>query len=272
MRLFSTLRLQAIACALLAFGAPAPAADALPDRQCGGGVCMANVDPKLSIAPCANANLVIAWSQTGGAMAIQCMTDAAPMDQPIHVFDRRNPHAPAYDLTGIRAFTSETLPQLAHVPGDGNDALLPACRRPAPPTMALGELLLTEKAPSDNERHPYCYRVLRVASGPAGIAIRADDGKPPQAGTPDADWHDLAARMSALAAQADTQSRSRVTRKRAPLRDAPDAKSAPHGFLVAGDAVTVVERPADAGLVKVLYMNAKGVAIERWIARDDIAP
>ncbi len=269
---FSALRLHAIACALLACGAAALAADALPDRQCGGAVCMANVDAKLSIAPCTNANLVVAWSQAGGAIAIQCMTDVAAMDQPIHVFDRRDPDALAWDLTGIRAFTSETLPQLAHVPGEGNDALLPACRRPTPPTMALGELLLTEKVPSDNERHPYCYRVLRVASGPAGIAIRADDGKPPQAGKPDADWHDLAAKMSALVAQADAQARAHVTRARAPLRDAPDAKAAPHGFLVAGDAVTVTDRPAAGGLVKVLYVSAKGVAIERWISKGDIAP
>jgi hypothetical protein len=188
------------------------------------------------------------------------------------VFDRRNPNALAYDLTGVRAFTSETLPQLAHVSGEGNDALLPACRRPAPPTMALGELLLTEKVPSDNERHPYCYRVLRVASGPAGIAIRADDGKPPQAGQPDADWNALAAKMAALVDRADAQSRARVTRARAPLRDAPDAKATPHGFLVAGDAVTVIDRPASGGLVKVLYVNAKGVAIERWISKGDIAP
>ena len=269
---FPVPRLRAIACALLAVGATASAADLLPDRQCGGGVCLANVDARLALAPCRNANLVIAWAQAGGAMAVQCMTDVAPMDQPIFVFDRRNPNALAFDLTGIRAFTSEALPQLAHVPGDGNDALLPACRRPAPPTMAPGELLLTEKVPSDNERHPYCYRVLRVATTPAGIAIRADDGKPPQAGQPDADWHDLAARMSALVAQADAQSRARVTRKRAPLRDAPDPKTAPHGFLVAGDSVTVLERPAGGALVKVLYVNAKGTAIERWIGKDDIAP
>lgn len=265
---FPAPRLRAIACALLAFGAPALAADALPDRQCSGGVCMANIDAKLSIAPCANANLLVAWSQAGGAMAVQCMTDAAPMDQPIHVFDRRNPNALAFDLTGVRAFMSETLPQLAHVPGEGNDALLPACRRPAPPTMALGELLLTEKVPSDNERHPYCYRVLRVASGPAGIAIRADDGSPPRAGKPDADWNALAAKMAALVARADAQSRARVTRSHAPLRD---ARGATHGFLVKSDAVVVLERSAPAGLVKVLYVGRDGRAIERWIAGDDLA-
>ena len=272
MRLFPALRLHAIACALFAAGAPVLAADALPDRQCSGGVCMANVDARLSMAPCPNANLVVAWSQAGGAMAIQCMTDAAAMDQPIHLFDRRNPNALAYDLTGIRAFASETLPQLAHVPGEGNDALLPACRRPTPPTMALGEVLLTEKVPSDNERHPYCYRILRLASSPAGIAIRADDGRPPQAGKPDADWHDLVAKMSALVARADAQARARVTRTRAPLRDMPDAKAAPHGFLVAGDAVAVIDRPTSGGLVKVLHVSAKGVAIERWISKGDIAP
>ena len=268
----SASRLRAIACLLSAAAATASAADVLADRQCGGGVCLANIDAKLALAPCRNANLVVAWAQAGGAMAVQCMTDVAPADQPILVFDRRHPNAPAYDLTGVRAFTSEALPQLAHVPGEGNDALLPACRRPAPPTMAPGELLLTEKVASDNERHPYCYRVLRVATTATGIAIRADDGKPPQAGKPDADWHDLAAKMSALVAQVDAQARSRVTRTRAPLRDAPDPKAAPHGFLVAGDTVTVLDRPPGGSLVKVLYVNAKGVAIERWIGQDDIAP
>ena len=271
-RLVPALRPRAIAWALLAFGAAALGAPALPDRQCSGGACIANVDAKWSMAPCPNANLVLAWSQVGGAMAVQCMTDVAPTDQPIHVFDRHDANAPAWDLAGIRAFTSETLPQLAHVPGAADDALLPACRRPVPPTMALGELLLTEKVPSDNERHPYCYRVLRVGPGPSGLAIRADDNKPPKADKPDADWHDLAARMSALVAQADAQSRARVTRPRAPLRDAPDAKTPPRGFLVAGDTLTVVERPAGGALVKVLYVNAKGVAIERWIARSDIGP
>ena len=261
---------------LLAAGAPSHAADALPDRQCSGGVCMANVDAKQSMAPCPNANLVIAWAQGGGAMAVECWTDDAAMEQPIYVFDRRDPTRPVYDLTGVRAFAPDSLPQLAHVPGAGSDALLPACRRPAPATMAPGELLLTEKVPSDNERHPYCYRVLRVATGPTGIAIRADDGRPPQADRPGAEWHDLAAKMSALVAQADAhapaQAHARVTRTRAPLRDAPDAKAAAHGFLIKGDAVVVLERDATAGFAKVLYVNAKGASIVRWIAAADIGP
>ena len=268
---FSALRLHAVACALLAVGATARAVDVLPDRQCSGGVCMANIDARQSIAPCPNANLTIAWAQAGGAMAVECWTDAAPMDQPIYVFDRRDPTRPAYDLAGIRAFAPDALPQLAHPPGNGNDALLAACRPPKPLTMASGELLLTEKVPSGDERHPYCYRVLRVASGPTGVAIRADDGTPTRVGRPSADWRDLAAKMSVLAAQADAQARAHVTHARAPLRDAPDTKAAPHGFLVRGDVVIVLERNASAGLAKVLYVNAKGVAIERWIARDDIA-
>ena len=71
--------------------------------------------------------------------------------------------------------------------------------------------------------------------------------------------------------KADAASHARVTRARAPLRDAPDPKSSPHGFLVAGDSVIVLDRNAAGGLVKVLYVNAKGVAIERWIAGRDIA-
>ncbi len=266
------LRLHAIACALSGVAAVASATDALPNRQCSGGVCLANVDAKLSVEPCRNANLVIAWAQGGGAMSIECWTNDAPTDQPIYVFDRRNPSGPAYDLTGIRALSSETLPQLAHVSGEGNDALLPACRRPTPPTLASGELLLTEKVPSDNERHPYCYRVLRVSSTPAGITLRADDGKPPKPGAASPDWRDLVGRMAALVAQADAPAHARVTRSRAPLRDKPEPKSAPHGFLIAGDTVIVLDRSGPGGLVKVLYTPAKGPAIERWINQADIAP
>ncbi len=262
-------RRSLVACALSGAAALAGAADS-PPVDCHGGVCMANIDAAQAVEPCRDANLVAAWSQVGGAMAIECWTTDAPMDQPIYVFDRRHPNAPAWELTGIRAFTPETLPQLAHVPGDSNDALLSACRRPDPPTMAPGELLLTEKVPSDNERHPYCYRVLRVSGGPARLAIRADDGRPPQAGTPNPDWRDLAARMTALAARTDAQARARVTRARAPLREKPEPKSAPRGWLVNGDVVTVLERGGP--LVQVLYAPAKGPAIVRWIAKDDIAP
>ena len=262
--------LTALASLLATTASLAPAADALANRQCGGGVCMANVDATFSQEPCRNANLVVAWAQAGGAMAIECWTNDAAMAQPIYVFDRRNPDGPAYDLTGTRAFSPEALPQLAHVPADGNDALLPACRRPVPPAMAPGELLLTEKVASDNERHPYCYRVLRVATAAAGVAIRADDGRSPKAGPANPDWRELASRMSAFAAQADAQARARVTRTRAPLRDRADAKAPAHGFLIAGDVVTVLERAG--AFVKVRYVNAKGVAIERWMARDDLAP
>lgn len=262
--------LATLATALSMGAALASGADALANRQCAGGVCLANVDATLAVEPCRNANLVVAWAQAGGAMAIECWTNDAAMEQPIYVFDRRNPNGPAYDLAGIRAFSPEALPQLAHVPGEGNDALLPACRKPAPPSMAPGELLLTEKVPSDNERHPYCYRVLRVATTPAGVAIRADDGHAPKAGPANPDWRELASRMAALAAQAEAQARARVTRTRAPLRDRADPKAPQHGFLVAGDVVTVLER--DGALVKVRYVSAKGVAIERWIGKDDLAP
>jgi hypothetical protein len=268
---FPAPRRQAIACALLAVAASALAADVLPDRQCAGGVCMANVDPKLAVAPCRDANIAIAWSQAGGAMSIQCWTDDAPTDQPIFVFDRRFPHGPVYDMTGIRAFVPESLPQIANTHHDENDAMLLACQPPKPPMMATGELLLTEKVPSNDDRHPYCYRILRVASTSSGIVIRADDGHPPKAVKDGADWNALAARMAALAAKADAQSRAHVTRARAPLRDTPDAKAAPHGFLVAGDAVIVLDQMSDKNLVKVLYITARGQAIERWIARSDIA-
>ena len=262
-------RLAALTC-LLAGACAIAAAQALPNRQCGGGVCLATVDASQAVAPCRHADLVLAWAQGGGAMSIECGVGDATTEQPTYVFDRRDPSRPAFELAGVRAFSPEALPQLAHVPGEGNDAMLPACRKPTPALMAPGELLLTQKVASDNERHPYCYRVLRVATSASGVAVRADDGKPPPPGAANGEWHELAMRMMALVAQADVPAHARVTHARAPLRDRADAKAPAHGFLVAGDMVTVLERAG--AFVKVRYQPAKGAAIERWIARDDLAP
>jgi len=147
----------------------------------------------------------------------------------------------------------------------------PACQPPKPPAMAPGELLLTQKRPSGDERHPVCVRILRVAGGPKGLAIVADDGQPPRPLRDTGDWAALAARMSALAAQVDAQARAHVTRARAPLRDAPDARAPARGWLTRGDAVVVLERDAGSGLAKVLHIARDGKANERWIAQRDIA-
>jgi hypothetical protein len=232
-------------------------------------VCMANVDARQSMEPCRDANLVIAWSQLGGAMAIQCWTDAAPEDQPLFVFDRRAPRGPAWELAGVRAFAPDSLPQLANRQRHESDAMPFACRLPDPPTMAPGELLLTEKAPSGDARSPTCLRILRVASGAKGLSLSADDGRAPAPAREPADWSALAARMSALAAQVDATARAHVTRARAPLRDTPEPKSALRGWLAKGDAVVVLERRA--GLARVLHAGRDGKAVERWIAQGDIA-
>ena len=194
------------------------------------------------------------------------------MDQPIVVFDRRDPHGPVYDMVGIRAYDPSVLPALAHPPTDENDASLAACKPPKPATMAPGELLLTDKVPSpgDSERHPYCLEILRVVTTPTGIAIATRDPDVPKPRHDLAGWSALAAQVSALAARADARARAHVTSARAPLRDTADAKAALHGYLVQGDTVVVLDG-TDKQFVKVLYVGARGKGIERWIARTDIA-
>jgi len=247
------------------------AADVLPNRHCADGVCMANVDPAQAVEPCRDASIVIAWAQAGGAMAVECDLGDAGADQPLLVFDRRAPHRAAYALAGIRAFAPEALPQIAGAQREDGGAMLPACQPPKPPRMAPGELLLTQVAPSPwhGERTPACWRILRVATTPAGVEVRADDGDSPRPAADASDWSALAVKMSALAAQADAPVRAHVTRARAPLRDTPDPRSAPHGWLARGDAVVVLERAAV--LAKVLHTGRDGKAIERWIAQGDIA-
>ena len=255
-----------VACALAFAAAAALAADPLSNRSCNDGVCMANVDGRQSLEPCRDANLVLAWSQVGGAMAIQCWTDAAPEDQPLFVFDRRAPHGPAWELAGVRAFAPDSLPQIANRQRHESDAMPRACQPPDPPTMAPGDLLLTEKAASG------CLRILRVSSGARVVALGADDGRTPAPTRDGSDWAALAARMSALAAQVDALAHAHVTRARAPLRDTPDPKAPARGWLAKGDAVVVLERRPAGGLVKVIHAGRDGKAIERWIAPGDIAP
>jgi hypothetical protein len=266
----SAFRVSATACVLALAAGAALAADALPNRSCTDGVCMANVDPAQAIEPCRGASIVIAWAQAGGAMAVGCDLGDAAMDQPLYVFDRRAPHRPAYALTGIRAFAPEALPQIANAQREAGGAMLPACQPPKPPHMAPGELLLTRRTPSHADPAAACWRILRVATTPAGIEIRADDGDSPRPVKDAPDWSALAARMAALAAPVDAQARAHVTRARAPLRGTPDPKSAPRGWLVKGDAVVVLERKA--GLAKVLHVGRDGQAAQNWIAERDIAP
>ena len=267
----SALRVSASAGALALAAGAALAVDALPNRHCAEGVCMANVDPAQAIEPCGNASIVIAWAQAGGAMAIECDLGDAAADRPLYVFDRRAPQGPAYALAGMRAFAPEALPQIAGVRREDGGALLPACQPPKPPRMAPGELLLTQKPPASGGTTA-CWRILRVAATPTGIEIRADDDDSPRPVKYAPDWSALAARMSALAAPVDAQARAHVTRARAPLRDAPDPTSAPHGWLVKGDAIVVLERRPAGGLVRVLHVGRDGRAAAHWIAERDIAP
>jgi hypothetical protein len=267
----SALRLCACACVLALATGVALAVDALPNRHCAEGVCMANVDPAQAIEPCGDARIVIAWAQGGGAMAIECDLGDATADRPLYVFDRRAPHGAAYALAGPRAFAPEALPQIAGARREDGGALLPACQPPQPPRMAPGELLLTQKLPPSG-RTAACSRILRVATTPAGIEIHADDGDSPRFVKDAPDWRALAARMSGLAAPVDAQARAHVRRARVPLRDAPDPRSPPHGWLAKGDAVVVLERrPAD-GLARVLHVGRDGRAVAHWIAERDIAP
>jgi hypothetical protein len=144
-----------------------------------------------------------------------------------------------------------------------------------------GEIVLTRKVPSNNGKSPYCALVSRVSTEDTGIAIRGNDPDMPKADTAHGDWDKLAAAMAALipaaggaapvpaaGASADT---ARVVHAKAPLRDAPDLGAAPHGYLVQGDAVTVLDRSRTAdGWVKARYVGKGGSAIERWIRADDL--
>jgi len=276
-RQFPARRALAALCAGIALQAVA-AADA-PKPTCRDGVCTLNLDEKDSAAPCAGATLLLAWRQAGGATLIQCETSDADMDKPSFAFNRDLPAAPAFPLTGMRFFESDVL-------GGGavsdKFAARGFCQPPKPPRVAAGELLIGEKVPSDDEKNPYCYRVLRIATTPAGVVIRADDKDSPKPAATHAEWDALAAKMTALIragggtaaavpgapAAAGT---ARVTAAKAPLRDSADAGAAAHGYLVQGDEVTLLDRSRAAdGWLKVRYVGKSGKAIERWIRADDL--
>jgi hypothetical protein len=262
------------ALALAALVATAACGAAALPGTCRDGSCTANVDEKLAAAPCAGAPILLAWRQAGGAVLIQCETADADMDKPSFVFDRRAPGGPAYELTGMRFFQASALPELAGGGAPDTFAAHALCRRPEPPLAAPGELLLGEKVPADDPKNPYCYRLLRVSTQAGGITIRADDGDAPKASPTHAGWDRLAAKMSALIpahAEAAARQDAVVRHAKAPLRDAPDLAAAPHGYLVQGDAVAIVDRARSAdGWLKVRYVGRSGSAIERWARADDL--
>jgi hypothetical protein len=272
-------RAIALLCAGATFGC---AAEEHPlQATCNGGVCVANLDKEASLAPCADATILLAWRQAGGATLIQCETNDADMDKPSFVYNRDVPTAPAFPLTGMRFFTADTL-SAASI-GD-KFASRGFCKPPRPPRMAPGEILIGEKVPSDDEKNPYCYRVLRISSTPGGVAIKADDNDSPKPEANHADWDKLAAKMSALiragasaAPAAGVQpvpagaAVAHVVHARAPLHDGPDAGLAEHGWLVRGDQVTLLDRSRAAdGWIKVRYVGKSGKAIDRWIRADDL--
>ncbi len=272
-RLHHAAAALSIGCALAAGLAHAAA------PACANGVCTLDVEPKADAEPCANAPILLAWRQAGGAVLVQCETDDADMEQPSVVVDRRKPGGPSLDLQGVRFFDAASLPSLASGGVPDKFADHPLCVAPKPARVADGDLLLLKKLPSGNEKNPYCYAALRVSTTGDGLATQGDGRFTPPALKPHPRWDKLAARMIALipapasspaapAAGADT---ARVVHAKAPLRDAPDLAVAPHGYLVQGDAVTLLERSHAAdGWVKARYVGKNGHAIERWLRADDL--
>ena len=252
--------------------------------SCADGVCEATVEKNAAYAPCEDAVILLAWRQAGGATLIQCMTDDADMDKPSFVYDRDKPAAPAYPLTGMRYFVSAYLGELASGKVGDKFSSHALCKPPTPPRMAPGDILIGEKVPTQDNNNPYCYRVLRVASTRSGVVMRADDGDSPHVEAKHADWDGLAAKMTSLIASAgspvpadvpDTASSGgpllHVVHAKAPLRDSPDSGVAQHGYLVQGDAVSVLDRTKAAnGWLKVHYVGKSGKAIDRWVRADDL--
>lgn len=276
-------RLASLAALCATFALDALAASDPLKPECANGVCNAMVhDEKAAIAPCENAIILLAWRQAGGATLIQCETADADMDKPSFVYNRDTPSAPAFPLTGMRYFVSSFLGDLASgkVPDKFSSHAL--CQPPKPSRMAAGEILIGEKVPNQDEKNPYCYRVLRISTTTGGVAIKADDNDSPKAEARHADWDKLAATMTTLirasggvASAAVTQAAgagvAHVIHAKAPLRDSPDAGVAAHGYLVQGDEVTLLDRSKAAdGWFKVRYVGKSGKAIDRWIHADDL--
>jgi hypothetical protein len=268
----------AVLCAGPTFNAVA--ADRPLDAQCKGGVCVANLDEDVALDPCAGASVLLAWREAGGATLIQCNTSDAEMDRPSFAYNRDAPAAPAFPLVGMRFFMGDTLS------GGVSDKFASRgfCKPPKPPRMAPGEILIGEKVPSDDEKNPYCYRVLRISSSVSSIAIRADDNESPKAEAKHADWDKLAAKMTALIRASASAvpaaggqamlagvAGAHVVHAKAALRDSPDAGVAAHGYLVQGDQVTLLDRSKAAdGWLKVRYVGKSGKAIDRWMRADDL--
>ena len=222
--------------------------------------------------------ILVAYAQANGAALIQCSSPDSTLDNLSYLFDRNMPAKPALEVPGARFIKADLL---AEDPADGvPDRFGPVawCPSPKRPAAVAGELLLISKVPRDKLEPPFCYRLLRVANVPTGLALRAEDGGAVAvlpAATPK--WNGLRDRllplMTDVTANVAVQEGVMLTVSSAKARlfGLPDATAAPHGYLVAGDTVQVLdESKRPLGWVKVRYVTKSGSVIEPWVRVGDL--
>ena len=277
---------RALACAVPIALAATAAADETLHPECAQGVCAATLAARLAGPPCADAALLVAWAEDGGATLVQCGNAVDGNGNRSYLFDRGRPDGRAVELRDARVFAAPALARFAAGGVPGAFGVDPLCKPPG--AARAGQILLLAKTAAG------CLRVLRADTDDAGVALHADDGRaPPPAPAPDATarWHALVARVQALvppapapapapalareAAAARSAASAAVTAAvsapQAWLFDVPEPGLPSHNWLDRGTRVTVLDTTRDPAWVKIRYVGQAGRPVERWVHRADLA-
>jgi hypothetical protein len=136
-------------------------------------VCFVNVfSKKLTASPCEGQAVILAYSETSGATAIECSEFIN--ETRIVIYDRLNPRAGTYLMENGKLIRPEALSRSMRDELEDAFASRPLCSAHISEPLP-GDLILISKEFSNSEDHPYCYRVNFIHIEDT-ISVRSDTG------------------------------------------------------------------------------------------------
>lgn len=161
-----------LACPVLALSA-----EMVIPMECERGVCGFNVVSRiLSVMPCKDRPIFVAYLQSGGVVLFQCGTSGNPSVNLSYLFDQRTPNGVAFELAGSRFIKPDSVEEVTESGVPDRFGTIALCVPPNKLNPVAGEMQLLVKMPRGSDG--YCYRLLRVFADSDGLKVHADDSQP----------------------------------------------------------------------------------------------
>lgn len=251
---------------------------------CADAVCRDHVDGKgLVSAPCASEMLSVIFSQSNGAMIIQCdASSASPEESLLLLYDRLESTRSAYEFTDARVLTPGAEEwaalQTEGVPDKFGPKPLCNANDKRPPAGAFFIAVKTPKQGEDPEP-PYCYDLYLVSGDSGNWLLSTPFGKQqPQSLTAKdlARWKTL---QENVMSSSDIQKQAAATGNelvaivsdKASLFSSPELSRITKMYLIKGDRIEILDSSRRAvGWVKIRYTTKSGKVFDNWIQANSL--